>query len=272
LCLKEKLPFRHIRVKKIKERARKEKKSIQDLAREIRYSFFQKLVLKEGGWGVAVAHHQEDQAETVLDRLLRGAGARGLSGLRPLQSLNFSGSKRPLKVWRPLLSTSKKQIENYLKDRRITWREDKSNRGSDYRRNQIRHKIIPFLSRWNSNLIETLVRIGEISCAEDQVLESLMALVGPQVKSRWGHGSYYCEADNFRNLPLGLQRRWVRHVSEKLTAKARGLSFNRVEEIIRLWEEKEKGPRDLGFGLVAEKRANKAFLRWKSNKGPVSLK
>ncbi len=76
-------------------------------------------------------------------------------------------------------------------------------------------------------------------------------------------GSYYCKAARFQSLPVALQRRWVRHVSEQLTGKARGLSFNRIEEIIRLWEEKEKGPRDLGFGLVAEKKGNKAFLRWK---------
>jgi tRNA(Ile)-lysidine synthase len=272
LCLEEKLPFRCKRVKGLKERAKKEKKSFQDLAREIRYSFFQKTAQKEHAWGVAVAHHQEDQAETVLDRLLRGAGTKGLSGLRPVQTLNFSKGKRPLKVWRPLLAFSKKQIQDYLNENGITWREDRSNRTTDYRRNQIRHEVIPFLSRWNGNLVETIARVGEISSAEDQVLDGFLALVGRQVKSRWIHGFYSCEAKSFQNLPLAFQRRWVRHVCEQLTTKARGLSFDRIEEIIRLWEGREKGPRDLGFGLVAEKSGNKAFLRWKSNKGPVSLK
>jgi tRNA(Ile)-lysidine synthase len=265
LCLKEKFPFRCKRVKGLKEKAKKEKKSLQDLAREIRYSFFQKTVQKEGAWGVAVAHHQEDQAETVLDRLLRGTGSRGLSGLRPVQTLNFSPSKRPLKVWRPLLGLSKNQIQDYLKENGITWREDKSNRRTDYRRNQIRHEVMPFLSRWNRNLTETLARVAEINSAEDQVLESLLILVEHQVKSRWMDGSYSCQVESFQSLPLALKRRWARHVGELLTSKARGLSFDRIEEIIRLWEGKEKGPRDLGFGLVAEKSGNKAFLRWKSN-------
>jgi tRNA(Ile)-lysidine synthase len=272
LCLKEKFPFRWKRVKGLKEKAKKEKKSLQDLAREIRYSFFQKTAQKEGAWGVAVAHHQEDQAETVLDRLLRGTGSRGLSGLRPVQTLNFSPGKRSLKVWRPLLAFSKHQIQDYLNENGITWREDESNQKTVYRRNQIRHEVMPFLSRWNGNLSETLARVAEINSAEDQFLEGLLISVERQVKSRWMGGLYSCEAKIFQNLHLALQRRWVRHVSEQLTARARGLSFDRIEEIIRLWEGKEKGPRDLGFGLTAEKRGNKAFLRWKSNQGPVSLK
>ncbi len=261
LCLKENLTFRYMRVKKLKEKAKKEKKSIQDLAREIRYSFFQNLAQKEAAWGVAVAHHQEDQAETILDHLLRGTGTRGLSGLRPIQILNFSGSKRPLKVWRPLLAFSKKQIRDYLTERRIEWREDKSNLNTDYRRNQIRHQIIPFLSRWNSNLIQTLARVGEISLAEDQVLEDFLDSVEHQIKSHWIRGVYSCQVGDFQKMPLALQRRWVRLVSEQLTANARGFSFDRIEEIIRLWGGKEMGPRDLGFGLIAGKNGNRAFLR-----------
>ena len=261
LCRKEKITFRWLRVRNLKQRAKKEKKSLQDLAREIRYSFFQKLVQKEDAWGVAVAHHQEDQAETVLDRLLRGAGARGLSGLRPVQILNFSGTQRPLKVWRPFLAFSKEQIQDYLNEHGIVWREDKSNRKNDYRRNQIRHEVIPFLSRWNKNLTQTLARVGEISSAEDQVLEGYLVSVERQVKSRWVRGAYSCQAERFQKIPLALQRRWVRLISERLTANARGFSFDRIEEIIRLWEGRQKGPRDLGYGLVAGKSGNKAFLR-----------
>ncbi len=261
LCKKENLEFRRFHVKSLKVRAKKEKKSLQELAREIRYSFFQKMAQEERAWGVAVAHHREDQAETVLDRLLRGAGTRGLSGLRPVQTLNFLGGEKSLKVWRPLLSFSKDEIRVYLKEQGIKWREDKSNRKTDYRRNQIRHQIMPFLSRWNSNLSQTLARIGDISSAEDQVLESFLVSVEKKVKSQWLRGVYYCQADNFQKMPLALQRRWIRYVSEKLTAKARGFSFDRIGEVIRLWEGKENGPRDLGFGLTAGKSGNKAFLR-----------
>jgi tRNA(Ile)-lysidine synthase len=257
------LPFRCLKVRNIKERAKKKKKSLQDMAREVRYYFFQKLVHREKAWGAAVAHHRDDQAETVMDRLLRGAGARGLSGLRSLQAMNFSGKLKPLRVWRPLLPYSKEEIQGYLKKNGIRWREDGTNAESLYRRNQIRREIIPFLSRWNPNLIQTLARIAEVNLAEDQYLESLLVLLERRVRSLWAHESYSCDAGIFRKTALALQRRWVRHVCEKLEPGARGLSFDRIEEIIRLWEGREKGPRDLGFGLVAGRTGNRAFSRRK---------
>ena len=259
LCKEWQIPVRVLHVTDFKGRVKKLKRSPQDLAREIRYSFFLQLARKEKAWGVAVAHHREDQAETVLDRLLRGAGARGLSGLRPLQTLSFpfGGS---LKVWRPLLAYSKKQIQDYLLSRGVSWREDKSNQGKKYRRNQIRHEVLPFLSRWNPNLPETLARLGETSAAEDALLEELLKPVELQVKSRWGKRSYACDAPDFARFPLALQRRWARHVCERLNPAARGLSFDRIEEILCLWTGLEKGPRDLGFGLTAGRKRNKGFL------------
>lgn len=259
LCKELEIPCRVFRVSNFKSKVQKQKRSPQDLAREIRYSFFLKLARKEKAWGVAVAHHREDQAETVLDRLLRGAGSRGLSGLRTVQSLEFSPNGN-LKIWRPLLSYSKKQIQDYLKSRGVSWREDKSNQGLKYRRNQIRHEIIPFLSRWNPNLPETLARLGEVQAAEDTLFEELLKPVEKKVRSQWRRHLYTCHTRDLNGIPLALQRRWARHVCEKLNPAARGLSFDRIEEILRIWEGKEKGPRDMGFGLTAGRNQNKGFL------------
>ncbi|HEY5038064.1 MAG TPA: tRNA lysidine(34) synthetase TilS, partial [bacterium] len=227
------------------------------------YAYFQKLVHQEKAWGVAVAHQKEDQAETILDRLLRGAGSRGLSGLRPVQTLSFSRKFPPLKVWRPLLSYSRAQLQDYLKIHHVRWREDQSNNTKQYRRNQIRHEVLPFLSRWNPRLTEVLARVGEITAAEDQYLQNLLPSVGRKLNSRWRGKSYFCSARFFQGLPLALQRRWVRFACEKLTERARGLSFAHIEEVIRLWEGGESGPRDLGFGLSAGRNKNNGFLQWK---------
>jgi tRNA(Ile)-lysidine synthase len=249
-----------LRLQAFKQRVRKNGRSLQDLAREVRYVYFQKCALKKKAWGVAVAHHQEDQAETVLDRLLRGAGPRGLSGLRSVQTLKLKPGWPPLKIWRPLLEFPKADLMSNLKSRHITWREDSSNRGDLYRRNQIRHKVIPFLSKWNPRLTEVLARIGEVTAAEDQCMQSVLAPVGREVESRWKKNGYDCLAQRFKKVPLALQRRWVRLVAERLAPLARGLSFERVEEVIRLWEGREMGPRDMGYGLAAGKIQNRAFL------------
>jgi tRNA(Ile)-lysidine synthase len=258
-----------LRLKAFKKRVRSSGRSLQDLAREVRYVYFQKCARMNKAWGVAVAHHQEDQAETVLDRLLRGAGPRGLSGLRSVQTLSLKPGWPPLKVWRPLLGFSKADLLNFLKSRRIAWREDASNLADRYRRNQIRHKVIPFLSQWNPRLSEVLARLGEVTAAEDQWMQSVLAPVGKQVKSHWKKNGYDCLAQRFRKMPLALKRRWVRLVAEKLSPSARGLSFERVEEVVRLWEGREKGPRDLGYGLIAGKNQNRAYISrsGKSRKG-----
>jgi tRNA(Ile)-lysidine synthase len=147
-----------------------------------------------------------------------------------------------------------------LKSRRIAWREDSSNRAVLYRRNQIRHEVIPFLSKWNPRLTETLARIGEVTAAEDRWIQSMLTPVGRELKSRWKKSGYNCLAQRFIKLPLAIKRRWVRLVAEQLEPAARGLSFDRVEEVIRLWDGREKGPRDLGYGLVAGKIKNRAYI------------
>jgi tRNA(Ile)-lysidine synthase len=259
LCRDHQLPFVSLRVKNMKGKARREGRSVQELAREIRYAFFQRLAKKRKAWGVAVAHHREDQSETVLDRLLRGTGARGLSGLRPLQTLAVVRGLPPLRVWRPLLGFSKAQIQAYLGTMGVVWREDRSNQKGEYRRNQIRREVLPFLSRWNERLPEALARLGEITAAEDAFLEGLVDSAEKKVAAFHGRKAFHCRADRFQELPLALKRRLVRSAAEKLTNKGRGLSFERIEETLRIWEGREKGPRDMGFGLSAGRMKNRAF-------------
>jgi len=250
ICAQRGVVLRVLRVRGLEKKIKKEKSNLQEEARKIRYSFFSRLVQKEKSWGAAVAHHLEDQAETVMDRFLRGTGAKGLSGLRRTQMLHFSPYK-PLKVWRPLLGYTKDELKSYLRSQNIVWREDRSNQKMDYRRNQIRHLVLPFLTRWNSNLIQSLSRMGEVAAEENRFLEEWAKESGVRLQGKWSKKSYVCSQKKFRTADLVLQRRWARQVAERLNPDARGLSFDRVELILRLWNGDEKGPRDVGYGLPA---------------------
>jgi tRNA(Ile)-lysidine synthase len=238
------LPWRVLKVKG----GKKPGYSLQDWAREVRFGFFTSVVKKEKAWGVAVAHQLEDQAETILDRLLRGAGPRGLSGLRPVQELRV-GPRNILKIWRPLLAFSKTELKDYLKSRGISWKEDLSNAQTYYRRNQIRHEIIPFLTRWNVDLIRKLAQTGEILASEDAWLDGWVDGMGLQLIIRKGRSRWTLSLSQFKALALPIQRRVVRRVLEGLEPRARGLSFERVEETLEIWTLRKQGPRDLGFGL-----------------------
>ena len=261
ICAQWKVPLKVLKIRDFKKKIKKNKKSLQDHARELRYSFFQQLARKEKAWGAAIAHHLEDQAETVLDRFLRGSGAKGLSGLHEIQRLTFSKSKKALKVWRPLLRTTKEDLKNYLKSQNIAWREDQSNRKLDYRRNQIRHKVLPFLAQWNPRLTEGLARMGEVTAVEDQLMDQLLEIAGKKLKDQWKRNAYFCPSPAFQKMHPALQRRWVRRVTEKLNSNARGLSFDRVDQILRLWNGQEKGPRDIGYGLSAGLEGSRVYLK-----------
>jgi tRNA(Ile)-lysidine synthase len=216
------------------------------------------LVKRKKAWGVAVAHQVEDQAETILDRLMRGAGPRGLSGLRQVQELKI-GLRQTLKIWRPLLAFSKTELQEYLKERQIVWKEDSSNEQTHYRRNQIRHQIIPFLSRWNVDLIRKLAQTGEILSSEDAWLEDWVANLTRRLSTNKKTKRWALSLAKFKSLAPPIQRRLIRRVLEGLEPRARGLSFERVEEALEVWTLWRQGPRDLGFGLSVGIHAKEVY-------------
>jgi len=261
LCEKLKVRLSLLRLKNVRLEAIRKKKSLQDWARDRRYVFFAQLCRDRRAWGAAVAHQADDQAETVMDRLLRGAGSRGLTGLREVQELRFSKPKAQLKIWRPLLCFSREELKNYLRAQSLPWREDSSNRKTDYRRNQIRHQVLPFLARWNPQISKSLFKIGEVTAAQDLFLGQSLETLVKRMKFRFTRSAGYRGLKSeFVRMPLALQRLWVREVAERLSPKARGLSFDRLEDALRVWKGLKKGPCDLGRGLSVDCRDGSVFM------------
>jgi tRNA(Ile)-lysidine synthase len=169
------------------------------------------------------------------------------------------------------LAFSKDQIRTYLNVKHIQWREDDSNKKDLYRRNQIRHQVLPFLERWNPNLSQNLARLAEVARAEDEFLESLLPFLERKLKSDRKPGRYACQSEPFLQMPLALQRRWIRRVCEEFSVLARGFSFERVEMVLRTWSGQAKGPQDLGFGLSARREGSNLILNYQKlpPKGPL---
>lgn len=129
--------------------------SIQMAARELRYTWFNKIATENQFDRVAVAHNQDDIVETLIINLTRGTGTKGLSGIQPSDGL----------IIRPLLFASRKDIETYAKQRNINFREDSSNAEVKYKRNLIRHRILPLFQQLNPSIRETLAQETEIFAA-----------------------------------------------------------------------------------------------------------
>lgn len=135
--------------------------SIEMAARDLRYEWFAKLCSDRGFDAVAVAHNANDNAETLMLNLLRGTGSRGLRGM----SQNRAG------ILRPLLGTSRAEIESWMKAKGLSWREDSSNSVNDVKRNIIRNEVFPIFSRINPSFMSTLNRDMEHFSQVDDIAE-----------------------------------------------------------------------------------------------------
>lgn len=145
--------------------------NIEARAREGRYEALTDLCIEHGIEDLLLAHHQNDQAETVLLQLLRGSGVAGLSGM-PEKRLNKSDNKS-IVLWRPLLNQSRVELEAYAKQHQLKWVEDPSNQSTRYRRNAIRKDIIPGLVKIQPEAIANLARSADLLSQSQKLLERL---------------------------------------------------------------------------------------------------
>ena len=218
--------------------------SLETAGRKMRYGFFNQLLAEGRVNRVVTAHTLDDQAETVLLRVVRGAGTRGLAGIYPQLSVSSSqfsvdrqssvaGRQVCGSIIRPLLRVRRKELEAYLFAEGQRWREDSSNRDLRHARNRVRHGILPRLERnLNPAVREILAETAEIARAEE---EYWSAEVGRILQASAGHRPRDPGAtvglENFVGLPLALQRRLVRASAENFGLR---LEFRHVEEILDL--------------------------------------
>jgi tRNA(Ile)-lysidine synthase len=146
----------------VRARASRDRAGIEDAARRERYAFLRDVQRQEQAVAIAVAHTEDDQAETVLLRLLRGAGATGLGAMRP----------RTGEVLRPLLRVSRQEVLRHLAGRGLSWQEDPTNLETAFSRNRVRHELLPHLSRFNPSIVSTLGRSAVVLADEADLAAS----------------------------------------------------------------------------------------------------
>lgn len=144
--------------------AENHKISIEMAARELRYSWFDELMIENGFQKLAIAHHADDQIETFFINLLRGSGIRGLKAMQPANGLYI----------RPLLWASRKEIKNFAVENGIEWREDRTNQETVYFRNKIRHELLPVLDEIKSDAREKIGLSVEYLASENQLYRKLI--------------------------------------------------------------------------------------------------
>lgn len=199
--------------------------SAQVAAREVRYRFLERVAREQGAVRIALAHHADDQAETVLLHFLRGAGLTGLKGMLPVRD----------GIWiRPLLTVRRAQIERYCTEGKLAFRIDSSNEKPVYLRNRVRMELLPWLEKeYNPGLSDVLVRLGEICREEDAYLEAqALQAYDRAVQEKNGFAdAVKFSLNELRRLPKAIMRRVLRIAWRNLTGSDADLAFTHLEAV-----------------------------------------
>ena len=194
----------HLRRVDVSERVAGGYGSVQEAARDLRYAACYEVADAVNAHRVAMGHTADDQAETVLMRLLRGAGPTGLAGIPPVRGM----------IIRPLISVWREQILAYCRSCHLPFIEDASNRSDKYLRNRIRHHLVPYLEReYNPKVREALWRLAEVLRADEEYFDAEVAerYGSPQLAGEDGPG--WADAGcRLALVALALQRRVLRRV------------------------------------------------------------
>src|SRR5579872_1746674 len=206
-------------------RAKRERRSIEDAARASRHEFLERARLELGAEAVAVGHTRDDQAETFLLRLTRGAGFRGLAGMHP----------RNGRIVRPLLACRRDELRAWLADRGAAFRDDESNADVEIPRNRVRAELLPLLrDRFNPSIVDVLADEAEIA-RDAWSWMSAAAGAAAAALVRAAEGERDIDADGLAALPLALRRLVVLQALDEL-AGGRAIAFDHVEAVLRLTE------------------------------------
>ena len=226
------LPFhlKEVNLHQIKSAAGKG--NLEALARAERYRFFAAVAWERNLGKIATAHTQDDQAETVLMWLLRGSGLRGLGGMPPTHRLDGTNieSASGLVVIRPLLGVSRAEIEEYLNEKHLTFRLDRSNQDPSFLRNWVRLKLIPQLKeKMDRNLPARLAQQAELIREEDDLLDALAHAAINEIRTAEG-----MNRGSLLKHSKAMQRRLLRLWIEATRGHLRGLDFQHVEAFLDL--------------------------------------
>jgi tRNA(Ile)-lysidine synthase len=220
------LPYVSARVD-VKQHAKNQGQSLEEAARDVRYNFLFNQARRHHAQAVAVGHHADDQVETVLMHLLRGAGLSGLSGMSYRRTLANWDKATPLV--RPLLGIWKAEIEAFVADAGLRPCEDATNRDLTYFRNRLRHALLPELATYNPKIRKVLSRMASVLGEEDRYLEALANDAWAACFMSESKSLVQLSRQSFLKQPAALQRRLLRRAIAQLRPALRDIGFDAVE-------------------------------------------
>ena len=245
LCEQHRIPLEIFRVN-LESIAKKRKQSLEEAGRMVRREAFDSVCQKYGGNKIALAHHQNDNAETLLWNLSRGTGLDGLGGIRPVNG----------EFIRPLLCMNRKEIEEYLAKRKQSYCIDETNAGTDYTRNKLRHLVLPILEEQvNSAAVrhmnETMEQIWEL---QEYMQEQVEAAYQECVQEHFEKACWIqIQQKSFETFPELIKKMVIRKGMEQVGGKKRDLSHKHVDVMMELMNKQVGRTLDLPYEMHAKR-------------------
>ncbi len=225
--------------------------SPQHAARHLRYAFFYALQQEVNAAYIALGHTADDQAETLLIRLLRGGGSSAMAGI-PV--------KRPPYI-RPLLTSSRDDVMRFLEAESIPWVVDRSNLQQRYLRNRLRSELLPVLKQYNPRVVARLNELAEMMRADNAVLEEQVEHLSKEVLQWKSQGRAVLELTLYQAAPLALQRRLLRRLINILHPFPDIVGFRHIEALRQFVLTGSTGKRlTLPGGIIAEHQAHVVYI------------
>ncbi len=235
------------------------KLSIETAARKARYDFYESVCSKTGATKIALGHHKDDIAETVLMNIIRGTGSSGLKGIAPI---------RDNKYIRPLAVFTRKDIETYLKSIDVVPREDPTNTNKQFLRNRIRHDLIPILEQeYNPNINNGLCRTAEILGSESSYIDKTAQQAYTECKLTTSDtAALILDRQKFLQYHIALQRRILRHAVSDTMGTLNDFSYDHCHTIIDIInDEKPNAKFTLPNAFVFKRAYQKLILQRNSD-------
>lgn len=217
----------------------------EEAARIIRYKYLQDTYTHIGASKIAVGHNADDRAESVLLNVIRGTGIDGLGSIRPVRG----------NIVRPLIDTSRSDIEAYIKENALTYRIDESNMDINYTRNRIRHELIPLLeSNYNPQVKNALVRLAQIATNQSSFIADLAADTINRISEQEA-----INAELFLELHSALQYQVIRAEIQRLKGDLKDVSFEQIDRVIESLHNGEDFTITLPSGRIYAERKGRYF-------------
>lgn len=226
----------YVKKENVEAIAKNNKIGTEEAGRNLRYSFFNEILAKINGNKIATAHTANDNAETVLMNIIRGSGISGLKGIE---------IKREDKYIRPLLETTRQEIEEYCNINKLNPKIDKTNKENIYTRNKVRNLLIPYIEKeFNPNIISTLNRLSELALNDNNYIEKIVEEEYKKILIEENIGNIEKEEKNdkfiildlkkFNNEDLVIKNRLVLYTINKMLGNCQGIEKINIEDIIKL--------------------------------------